>query len=303
MATNVNLTEEDIRQLVYELIAVESAAREAELALEADTRGATDASLLGLIEKEIADRIAAINALQLSTNQSITRIDGNVTQLQTFVNQLSQQTTNSVSQLTSYVNTEIANLTALQNLILSVSNDMAIVKGDETVPGSIANALFDAKAYTDSKVTELLGGAPDLLNTLKELADAIGGDGNFVTTINNRITQLEETLSEQSGLLQGSIDDAKQEILDLVSQSLIKKEVITITQQHIDNGYVPLSGQNIIANSMVAFAGRLGIFENEDFALSVVSGSARLTFINDFAENGTEAVEVGEVLRLTYWSL
>ena len=37
-------------------------------------------------------------------------------------------------------------------------------------------------------VNEILGDAPALLDTLGEIADAVGDDANFVTTINNAIS-------------------------------------------------------------------------------------------------------------------
>ena len=48
--------------------------------------------------------------------------------------------------------------------------------------------LAAAKKYTDDAITALIGNAtPDSLDTLKELADALGNDPNFSTTIVNNI--------------------------------------------------------------------------------------------------------------------
>lgn len=44
-------------------------------------------------------------------------------------------------------------------------------------------AESDAKAYADQKVADLVDSAPDLLNTLNELAAAIGDDANFAATL------------------------------------------------------------------------------------------------------------------------
>lgn len=51
------------------------------------------------------------------------------------------------------------------------------------------SATTDAanKGYVDTKVSDLVNGAPALLDTLKELSDAIGGDANFATTITTSI--------------------------------------------------------------------------------------------------------------------
>ena len=98
-------------------------------------------------------------------------------------------------------------------------------------------------------------------------------------------------------------DSKKLEILNTLSNELIKKTLITITQEHISQGYVVLPDISIVIGSVVAFLNRVAIFENEDFQVSVVEESARLVFLNNLAIGGVEAPEVGEQLRLTYWSL
>ena len=54
-----------------------------------------------------------------------------------------------------------------------------------------AATLTSANSYTDTKITEVLGGAPDLLDTLNELAEAIGDDSDFITTINAAIAAVQ----------------------------------------------------------------------------------------------------------------
>ena len=43
------------------------------------------------------------------------------------------------------------------------------------------------KAYVDGKVSDLVNSSPATLDTLKELADALGNDPNFATTVSNQI--------------------------------------------------------------------------------------------------------------------
>jgi len=286
------LSEDDIRQLINELVAIEAAAREAQLIQEAQNRQASDDALGQLLNQETDERITAISALQTSANQSITRIDGNVIQLQNLFNQRYEQTTQLISQLNASFDTKIADLEALRVIILDTQSKMQVVQGDETTNGSIAKALFDAKAYTDQKIAAVLNGAPQILDTLKELSDAIGGDGNFINTINQSIQNIQSNATAN-----------RQEILNILSQSLVKKQRIDLNQQHIDQGYVELPVIGIIPNSINAFINRLGIFQDEDFTVSVVGSNTRITFINSFAAFGQEAVQVGEQLRITYWTL
>lgn len=291
MAANY-LSEDDIRQLINDLVAIESAAREAQLIQEAQNRQASDDALGQLLSQETDERITAISALQAAANQSITRIDGNVAQLQVLFNQRYEQTTQLISQLNASFDTKMTTLDGLQAIILDTQAKMQIVQGNETTNGSIAKALFDAKAYTDQKIAAVLNGAPQILDTLKELSDAIGGDGNFINTINQSIQNV-----------QSSATANKQEILNILSQSLVKKQLITLSQQHVDQGYVELPIIGIIPNSINAYLNRLGIFQDEDFTVSVVGSNTRLTFINNFAASGQEAIQIGEQLRITYWTL
>lgn len=60
----------------------------------------------------------------------------------------------------------------------------------ETTTGAQAKAdaaLVSANAYTDTKVAELVASSPGTLDTLNELAAALGDDPNFATTITNLI--------------------------------------------------------------------------------------------------------------------
>lgn len=53
--------------------------------------------------------------------------------------------------------------------------------------GAAATAETNAKVYTDTAVANLVSSAPDTLDTLNELAAALGDDPNFATTVANNI--------------------------------------------------------------------------------------------------------------------
>jgi hypothetical protein len=50
-------------------------------------------------------------------------------------------------------------------------------------------ALSAAKTYTDQKIEEVFSSAPELLNTFNEIAEALGNDPNFATTITNQLAK------------------------------------------------------------------------------------------------------------------
>lgn len=52
-----------------------------------------------------------------------------------------------------------------------------------------AATLASAKEYIDKAVEQILNGSPEALDTLKELADAIGNDPNFAATVTKQLGQ------------------------------------------------------------------------------------------------------------------
>jgi len=93
--------------------------------------------------------------------------------------------------------------------------------------GSIAKALDDSKAYTDQKVAALVDSAPEVLDTLKELADALGGDENFAATVSSQIgaiasdlDALESSVDSSVASLQSQIDDLSVQVGEDLQQAI-----------------------------------------------------------------------------------
>ncbi len=59
--------------------------------------------------------------------------------------------------------------------------------------GSAAQALVDSKAYTDQEVSALVDSAPELLDTLNELAAAIADNPNYATDVANLVATKADT--------------------------------------------------------------------------------------------------------------
>ena len=59
--------------------------------------------------------------------------------------------------------------------------------------GAAADALADANTYTDGKVSALVDSAPELLNTLNELAAAIADNPNYATDVANLVATKADT--------------------------------------------------------------------------------------------------------------
>lgn len=56
---------------------------------------------------------------------------------------------------------------------------------------------FQTEEEVKKAISDLVDGADDALDTLKELAEALGNDPNFATTITNKLTELRTSLSEE----------------------------------------------------------------------------------------------------------
>jgi hypothetical protein len=65
--------------------------------------------------------------------------------------------------------------------------------------GYADTAEGNAKSYTDTAIAGLVDSAPDTLNTLNELAQALGDDPNFATTVTNTLAQKTDKFSATVG--------------------------------------------------------------------------------------------------------
>ena len=71
---------------------------------------------------------------------------------------------------------------------IAIANELLDAKVDDT---EMVNYATKEDTYTkndiDTQFTNLIAGAPDALNTLKELSDALGADANFSTAVLNQL--------------------------------------------------------------------------------------------------------------------
>lgn len=82
-----------------------------------------------------------------------------------------------------------AYLTAEDALVYVQDGVTKQVRAEDVAWGVKTLANLADQDYVNTVVDELIGGAPAVLDTLKELADAIGDDPNFATSISTAIGQ------------------------------------------------------------------------------------------------------------------
>ena len=93
-----------------------------------------------------------------------------------------------------YINVLPSELTELSqdavNSALTAGNGITKVYDDNanTLTLSVDTSVIANKSYVDTAISNVIDAAPALLDTLNELAAAIGDDANFITTITNNIS-------------------------------------------------------------------------------------------------------------------
>ena len=70
---------------------------------------------------------------------------------------------------------------------------------DARVTSYLNTNSYVTQSYVDNAVSNILDGAPGVLDTLNELAAAIGDDANFITTINTSITNVQSNVDALFG--------------------------------------------------------------------------------------------------------
>lgn len=148
------------------------------------------------------------------------------------------------------VQSDLDGLTA-QDVGIKVRLD--VIEGGAGVVGSIAKAKADAQAYADQKIAALVNSAPEVLDTLKELSDALGGDASFASTVAGQIGSVDgkvdqEILDRQGAIsalqssLNGEISD-RQSADSALSLRLDALEADPVTKSYVDGQVDSLMGE------------------------------------------------------------
>ena len=112
-----------------------------------------------------------------------------------------------------------------------------------------AATLASAQSYADQKVADLVNSAPEVLDTLKELSDALGGDANFATTIAGQIGAVDDKVDAEiaraeaaESELDGRLDTLEPKVstleseMDMVEQSVqAEQSRATQAEQELDS--------------------------------------------------------------------
>jgi hypothetical protein len=81
----------------------------------------------------------------------------------------------------------------LAGRVSAAEGKLEVIQGNDQIPGSIAKAEADAKKYADDAIAALVDSAPEAMNTLNELAQAIQSHGTeyeaYVATVSAELAK------------------------------------------------------------------------------------------------------------------
>lgn len=96
---------------------------------------------------------------------------------------LFSQSIENIDSIQSYKSTMNSNIATLTKMV----SELEAAEAKASAVEETVTAKSDANAYTDQKIAELVASSPSSLDTLNELAAALGDDPNFATTVSNNI--------------------------------------------------------------------------------------------------------------------
>ncbi|EDE0308235.1 phage tail protein [Salmonella enterica subsp. enterica serovar Enteritidis] len=181
--------------------------------------------------------------------------------------------------------------------------DSPALTGTPTAPTpetTAAGIEIATAAFVAAKVAQLVGSAPETLDTLQELADALGNDPNFATTVLNKLAgkqPLDDTLTALSGKsVDGLIEYVGlRETINHAADALLKSQNggdIPEKPLFVQNiGALPASGTAVAANRLASRG-----------ALPALTGTTRGSdsgLIMGEVYNNGYPTQYGNILRLT----
>lgn len=144
----------------------------------------------------------------------------------------------------------------------------------------VDNQIKDAKSYADTKVAGLVDSAPETLNTLNELAAALGDDPNFATTmateLGKKATKTELNTHASSNI---HITDAERAKWDT----------------HVNSAHAPSNAEHNIIVGIQKNGTDVSVDSNRKVNITVPTKTSELTNNSDFATNASVTVVKDEL--------
>ena len=171
------------------------------LTAEATTRATADTALSGRLDTLEADptTATALAAVQADVNQNEADSDSADAALSARITTLEADPTTATA--VAAVQADVDQNEADADTAIALKADIAspTFTGTPTAPTASAGTnttQLATTAYVSTAVSALIDGAPGAINTLNELAAALGDDANFATTITNSIAAVQSDVNQ-----------------------------------------------------------------------------------------------------------
>lgn len=191
-----------------------------EIFKEVSDRTNADNALQGKIDQEAQARTAADQVLQNNIDSEATTRAAQDLVLDHKIEDVKLQGQADKSQLLEALNTEIQNRkdadTALDDKKVDKREGYSLTKNDFTdllkakldgieekanyithISQLINDSGFQTEDEVKAAIQEIVGAAPEVLDTLKEIADALGNDPNFAATITKKLAAITEQVNQE----------------------------------------------------------------------------------------------------------
>ena len=192
-------------------IAAETTARGVAITAEEDARIAQDTVLEGLITDEASARAAKDTELEASIAAEASTRAAAITALES-------------ADAASVVAERATSDAKYHHKLLNAADDsiFASVKVDSAPTAGLAHLVTSAGVFTaiENAKASILNGAPEVLDTLKEIADALGNDGDLAATLTNAISAEVTNRQTAVGAEQSAREAADQNITDNLAQEV-----------------------------------------------------------------------------------
>lgn len=160
-----------------------------------DAQDAAESYADGLISTEVTNRNNAIaTAKSEAISDAADYTDGEITTaLSTAATDATNKANAAEANANDYTDSAITQEISDRDSAISTAITNLNLSGTYDALGAASQALSDANDYTDGKVADLVDSAPDLLNTLNELAAAIADNPNYATDVANLVATKADT--------------------------------------------------------------------------------------------------------------
>ena len=158
-------------------------------------------------------------------------------------------------------------------------NQIQIIKDEHSHRLNVIEDDYITNSHLNNYVTQLdisniIGNAPEALDTLKELADALDNDASFSITVINRFTDLDTSLNDLSNDIQINISSINTSLSNLYGRVNNQDTSINSIDTSLSNLYETVNNQDISISSIdTSLSNLYGIINNQDISISSIDAS------------------------------